>query len=478
MDILKLLLNIEGKYNLNAFQIDGYHAWTYARFMIWQDLYHSTVGYKDARTRRGKIRSALYLAKRAFFMLFKSCHTRMRNVDICFLCHPRRILTNNAYECIYTDDLANEYPNSITLERLYKEGHLTPAKTTNLAYVDRIVLKSYLHGFTAKVIRHGKYREVENCIRAFFAKPLAELYAAAGVNFQLDRLVRHMTQRYFFYHNRRKDYRKFLNEIKPKIIVETVYYSMDAMIINELSLEMGIVSIELQHGLIGKGHAAYNYPPGLTIPQFPQKLFLFSEYWRCNAKYPIAKEHRIAIGYPYFEQQTQKLKAIPQGRQETKTIIFLSQPVLKSEFTDLAVAVSKRLSSQGWRVIFKLHPEEYINWRQLHPQLNYSKIEIIDSAKKPLYELFAASTAQVGAYSTTIFEGLGFDLQTFIYDLPGTEVMEDLIQKGYAIKISDVATLCEHLEHPENQNKVDLETIWKSNAMENMKREIDRYLKV
>lgn len=51
-----------------------------------------------------------------------------------------------------------------------------------------------------------------------------------------------------------------------------------------------------------------------------------------------------------------------------------------------------------------------------YPDLEQSGIEVIDNYKTELYYLFAISTYQVGALSSTaIFEGLYFGLQTFIY---------------------------------------------------------------
>lgn len=53
--------------------------------------------------------------------------------------------------------------------------------------------------------------------------------------------------------------RRIIKSISPKVIVEVVGYETNKMIINEIAHEMGISTIELQHGVIGRGHIAYNY---------------------------------------------------------------------------------------------------------------------------------------------------------------------------------------------------------------------------
>ena len=72
---------------------------------------------------------------------------------------------------------------------------------------------------------------------------------------------------------------------------------------------------------------------------------------------------------------------------------------------------------------------------------------MIDNSEIPLYELMAKSNYQIGAFSTAIYEGLMFNCKTFIVDVPGTEYLNDLIEKGYVFKISDVDDLILAVSH-------------------------------
>jgi len=64
-----------------------------------------------------------------------------------------------------------------------------------------------------------------------------------------------------------------------------------------------------------------------------------------------------------------------------------------------------------------------------------------------LYELFAKSDYQVGAFSTAIYEGLAFDCKTFIIDVPGTEYLDDLINKNIVKKVKNSEEMIENLDN-------------------------------
>jgi hypothetical protein len=95
--------------------------------------------------------------------------------------------------------------------------------------------------------------------------------------------------------------------------------------------------------------------------------------------------------------------------------------------------------SEGYDVdiISKLHPKEYDSWEQDYPWLSESDIVCV-TEETPLYKLFAESTAQIGVYSTALYEGIRFGLQTYILELPGSESMQSLVENDYAELIRSV----------------------------------------
>ena len=105
---------------------------------------------------------------------------------------------------------------------------------------------------------------------------------------------------------------------------------------------------------------------------------------------------------------------------------------------------------KDFNIIYKLHPGEYETWRTNYPELveadRLDNFTVVDNSETPLYQFFAESGYQVGAFSTAIYEGLMFNCKTFIVDLPGVEYLSDLIERNYVCKVRDSKELVEVLE--------------------------------
>jgi hypothetical protein len=91
-----------------------------------------------------------------------------------------------------------------------------------------------------------------------------------------------------------------------------------------------------------------------------------------------------------------------------------------------------------------------------------------------LYKLFAESETQVGVYSTAVYEGLAFDLDTYILDAPGSSRMEHLIEQGAASQVSSVEEFERILG--EGESKFDVDYFFESNPIENISDAFDYIL--
>lgn len=246
------------------------------------------------------------------------------------------------------------------------------------------------------------------------------------------------------------------------------------MVVNELAAERGIPTIELQHGVTGKEHTAYNYPKDTMVRQFPQYFFTFSSYWCTEARYPIPGDHCRAVGFPYLERNAVKYLGIEKDTK--RVILFISQKPIGKELSDIAVTLNQKIDGNVYRIIYKLHPGEYDDWKNDYPDLEQSGIEVIDNYKTELYYLFAISTYQVGALSSTaIFEGLYFGLQTFIYSKKAVSFLLSLCEQGFAGAFGSTEELYRMIcEDVAASGKTAV--FWKENALENMKNEIEKIM--
>lgn len=156
------------------------------------------------------------------------------------------------------------------------------------------------------------------------------------------------------------------------------------------------------------------------------------------------------------------LKNVPTSEQ----LLFISQPNIGDSFSRMAAELAAD-PDVGFDIVYKLHPHEYYGWRATYPELVDADSTVVDSDDPPLYELFARSSAQVRVFSTAIYEGLSFDLDTYLIDLLGIEHHANLYRDGPAKLVGSSQELRQALARPES-GIVDPERFFNSNAIANV----------
>lgn len=470
---LDFFLEIEHKYDLNQDRIDDFAYWTYFRRDIVVDImrrleaegelyvYPTRSRWTQARARLGTIKYAVMSGR-----LPKKKH------DMLILNAERRVWEEDHYECIYTDKIAANYPDSVVMERPYFQKHFRPVKTRNLVYTDFIEIKTMVHWYACRSFHKKQVSEIREALYQKISKPIGEICSAYRVIYDINQILDKMVCGYYVYQMKRKEFSRILDKLEPKIIMEVVGYNIDCMIINELAAERGIPTVELQHGVTGKEHIAYNYSVGTRVKQFPQYFFAFSKFWIDMARYPLSQDKLKDVGFPHLCEKAGRAKAVT-GRCFPNQIIFISQPKIGEMMSEIAVELNELISHEQYKIIYKLHPGEYERWKERYPKLAASDIEVIDNSKIDLYELFAASVCQVGGYgSTATFEGLEFDLKTYIMREGAYPIIRALCEKGIAQFFDTAQDLYRMIiaesDRPEYKNN-----FWKKDALENVIREID-----
>ncbi|AZQ15866.1 hypothetical protein DOS48_05270 [Halorubrum sp. PV6] len=259
-------------------------------------------------------------------------------------------------------------------------------------------------------------------------------------------------------------YERLLDQVDPEVAVIVVSYGKETLI--EACKRKEIPVVELQHGVIYDHHFAYSFPEGETKTTFPNYLLTFGEFWNENARFPISDGRVIPVGYPYLEQRLNKYDDV----ESTEQLLFISQGTIGRKLSQFALEVHEddRIDHE---VVYKLHPGEYDRWEDEYPWLAESDMRVIDESEPPLYRLFAESSAQVGVGSTAVYEGLCFDLETFVFDADGADVLEPLVEDGVASAIGSVEELATSL-HYKNGQEFERDRFFKPNAIDNVIEEL------
>lgn len=476
VDIIEFL-EIEKKYDLYHLEVEGVQCWQYIRFRFWNyKICSMQLGLSSSSAKQGKASAFLNVLGSLSYILLHPDKRKLRQADICFVAHERRTKSNGQYECLYTDRLKESwYPDAITLEKPFRMQHLRPVRTKNLYYTDLNNIKGSIKCQIQIVGKTSHYRKVYREVHRLFGSPLDEIIQKYHLELEKEEIERQLAKTVLECQVLKKCYGKCLDIIKPKVIIEVVGYAKLNMILNELAKEKGIITIELQHGTMHGDHAAYQYAKGCgVISQFPDVLFLFSDYWKHCIHVPIKDDAIKVVGYPYFEQ---KLQQYPKtAADEKERILFISQGTIGIELSKLAAETAALLDGDKYRIIYKLHPEEYAGWRERCPWLCSENIEVIDSLEHNIYEYFSICNIQVGVYSTAVYEGLGFGLRTFIYRIGHADTMKELCSQGYGSFVSDASELVRKITDSQEKGKKCPELFWKREALQNMKNEIEQYI--
>jgi len=157
-------------------------------------------------------------------------------------------------------------------------------------------------------------------------------------------------------------------------------------------------------------------------------------------------------------------------------VLFISGAAYGDQLSRVALELlneSRRRGDKKVKIIYKLHPDEFGSWKERYPELVKEKdISVIDSRDVSIYEFFDGADAQVGVFSTALYEGLAFQLRTFILDIPFAAEFIDFCKSGNGTLISDGKQLYDALVSDSGTKAIDTEKFWKSGARENIVKRI------
>lgn len=430
---------IETEYDLFALHPGGVPIWERLRFDAYRDLQegagvvgeaHSGLDWSPARYLEG-------VGKWAWYGLTRNPYLAGEFEYLCFGHNRRKHLDDGFWWELTCDPILQAADlDALAIERPNDLDHRQPARTDPLAYTD--------------VIDHtGTIRRKLGLVEASVGEPARSrlaaasdaLAAAGGVEIDLvGRAERALEKRAATL----DCYERLLDRVDPSVAVVVMSYRKETFV--EACRARGVPVVELQHGAIHDRHLGYHFPGDRTKEAFPDHLLTFGDYWTGAADYPIDDANVLPVGYPYLERRRADFRDVT----PTSQVLFLSQGTIGRELSEVAVALAE---STDRDVVYKLHPGEYDRWREAYPWLAAADLRVVDDDSVPLYRLFAESSVQVGVGSTAVFEGLQFDLQTCLVDLPGVERMDYLVERGYATVVDSADALASVIEAPASDSE-------------------------
>jgi hypothetical protein len=218
----------------------------------------------------------------------------------------------------------------------------------------------------------------------------------------------------------------------------------------------GLTVTEIQHGFISKFHPAYSYPAtGLLksrqkVDSVADRIAVWGSYWGSAASGVTlpAGTSPVVTGptLPFAEYRT---KALAENRIVAKQVLFTSQGAIGGDLYKSAVSVARSLPDH--QVIYRLHPNESLDdYQALGEALAAAEgalpTNLKLSHKDPIFlDLVSQSEYLIGAFSTTLFEGLALGCKVLVLPLSGYENVLPAIAAGDLTLISNLDALPEYL---------------------------------
>jgi len=465
-NIIETIFQMEEELDLFNRQINGVYFWEAIRFTVVNQIAGKIIpSYGQRHTTFSDIKSgAGWSGLNALKKIFYKNPLLASKSDLLFIGASRRALMEDGlWWDIYCDpviDYLKSNRKCVLYEIPILETHLAPPKTEKIRHLDFVFfLKNRL--IRQKLIRVN-FSSGDKLSIYKIEKQIKERF---GADINLQSLI-------YYYLIERKStlplYAYLIKRINPKIVVFICSYGREVLV--EACKNLGIPSVELQHGTINSYHAGYSFEGKKAIKRnFPDYFLAFGDYWKNLVKFPIPEDRIYSVGFPFFERERAKLK----NEHKRNQVVFVSQGPYGKKLSQLAVNLKNR-HDFGMEIVYKIHPGEYYRWKKDYPWLVGSGIRVVgEDNSEPLYKLLAQSKVLVGVSSTTIYEGFGFGLRTFLVDPPDVEHMNQLIASQAVVKISSADELIQHLNQPHQQGRVSVDHFFKPNAIENISHALD-----
>ena len=215
----------------------------------------------------------------------------------------------------------------------------------------------------------------------------------------------------------------------------------------------GLSVTEIQHGFISKFHPAYSYPAGFlgmkqAVDSVPNHIAVWGSYWGTDTTLPKGTD--TVVTGPTLPFAEYRAKALAENRIVAKQVLFTSQGAIGEELFRAAIATAVRLPDH--KIIYRLHPNETLeDYEALGQKISATDGKPLPanlslSHRDPIFlDLVSQSEYLIGAFSTTLFEGLALGCKVLVLPLSGYENVLPAISSGDLTLISNLEALPEYL---------------------------------
>lgn len=236
----------------------------------------------------------------------------------------------------------------------------------------------------------------------------------------------------------RRGFENFFARHPVRRLILSNAYGVTTRAVVAAARAQGIRTIELQHGFMSRYHLGYSWPGRPEVPDVADELWTFGAFWGDSTPLPGQMQTRV-IGAPYVSSLADGAAA-----RNPDLVVFTSQGVIGRRLFAVALETARRRPDKT--IVFRLHPNETLaDFETLVPADAPANFSV--SARTPnIFALLAGAEIQVGAFSTTLFEGMALGVRTIVLDMPGIEYMTPVIERGDVLYVKTVDDLVAQMD--------------------------------
>ena len=297
----------------------------------------------------------------------------------------------------------------------------------------------------------------------FPSRDLAELFtvarAAAGdISFNAE-TARRIAETVAY---NREIWLRYLSANQARVVYIVEYYNSYGWALCDACHELGIPTVELQHGRQDPQHHAYgrwNKCPSVGYRSLPHTFWSWSAFEQGTIEKWAAKlpKHRSFVGgNPYIESW--KLRSTPlvsnyiaQARARIPQLSLCSKVVLATPSYQIdcveQMLETIALSPKGWFWLLRLHPMETMEIGRLERSAadrGLSNVEIKLSTTFPLYCWLSLADAHFTGHSSTVIEARAFGLPSVAIQNHAARVFPEQMAEG-SLHVSEDPLECSRL---------------------------------
>lgn len=416
----QLIEAIEQQYQTDTIRLsDGTRLWNLLRIFLYSNFQKLGQQAAQKKISAHAVKSVVSLFKESFLPLHLP-----NDITVCgFSSSESRKLYNDAYYDIYLDPLYDilgeklavfEWPETSGYRRKY--DHPVYSRHHVPMHIP-LWSKTFWDLLFNRLAGRKNVPLVKN-------EPLCEIieYISTTASVDKTRLTNDIYDFITVFVTIKHYLHRILKKMKPQAVLIRCGYGRFPMALSQACKELGIPSIELQHGLITIYLPAYRRTtPTENRDCVPDYLLTHGEMYADMVRtgHLFDKDKVVTTGYPYLQQTLRERKTVPalntSSLRFSKNILFTSQWIVATEIKNFVKAVADQLEQTHMDIgiLFKPHPYDNNDYSDLQEN---SHIMLIDKYEDT-FKLFSVADIHSTVYSTSGLEAMAFGTPNIFVDI-------------------------------------------------------------